>query len=426
MKIYRAILAICIGLCVFGMVALVAERAHADSFLAPTLTQDGRYLIFTSPVPFGNYMGLTMACGPNNSPYFYDGMSPAAVYTAFHSYPVNIHTVQNSNIGYTSDPHGWYDFTWSPGSTAYTFSTFTFHAAIDSCKGHDIYAAVLSSNGLSDDPPSIYALLRWHWSTDGDVADGSAITSVGFGPPPASSIFGPFTPADGSATTTTSVFFSFHTHYTGDNYGTACFRVYDESAGKDATPLTGTCTDISSGSPDKTLGGTYTGFTDHHFYTWTPYLLGTPSDPPLLYPAMSFGINTSPPPVGGWGTTTPPVASSTNPTGVLSNTCDTTDGLFIYSFCALGNALFVPSTTTVQAWSHLEDNLSRKPPFGWITLLQTYFGAISTTTASTTIAVPGFLQTYIFSPLDLILTAAMGILALVWFFNRARLWEWHV
>jgi hypothetical protein len=83
--------------------------------------------------------------------------------------------------------------------------------------------------------------------------------------------------------------------------------------------------------------------------------------------------------------------------------------------------LFSPSTESVQQFVGYKAQVENKPPFGYIAILITNLGNLSTTSSSTfAITIPSAINTYILSPLKVGLGAILWFVALIWLYNRLK------
>lgn len=114
---------------------------------------------------------------------------------------------------------------------------------------------------------------------------------------------------------------------------------------------------------------------------------------------------------------------STTTVGVLgTEICDILDVA-----CHLKNVLIVlfqPSTNSVNQLVSYKTQIQNKPPFGYITILITNLGNLSTTTATSSrpfnITIPTGLDDLIFNPLRIGLNALLWFVGLVWLYNRLK------
>lgn len=114
---------------------------------------------------------------------------------------------------------------------------------------------------------------------------------------------------------------------------------------------------------------------------------------------------------------------STTTVGVLgTEICDILDVA-----CHLKNVLIVlfqPSTASVSQLVGYKTQIQNKPPFGYITILVTNLGNLSTTTATSSrpfnITIPTGLNDLIFNPLRVGLNALLWFVGLVWLYNRLK------
>lgn len=98
--------------------------------------------------------------------------------------------------------------------------------------------------------------------------------------------------------------------------------------------------------------------------------------------------------------------------GALDFGCDLKNGLLW---------ILQPSTDSVSQLVGYKSQIENKPPFGYITLLTTQLGNLSTTSTSTfSIIIPTYLATYIFTPIKIALGALLWFVALVWLYNRLK------
>lgn len=82
---------------------------------------------------------------------------------------------------------------------------------------------------------------------------------------------------------------------------------------------------------------------------------------------------------------------------------------------------FVPKTDDLPNWGAMKDTLSRKPPFGYVTAIQTQLaGSFASGTPAFALATSSAIQTRIFDPIRSGLTWVLWFCAGVWLYKRTR------
>lgn len=160
--------------------------------------------------------------------------------------------------------------------------------------------------------------------------------------------------------------------------------------------------------------GNYNAEADLGYYTFDEY--GNPTFNTILSDTITFTITGAhPPDWTGWFDL-PTSTTSTSP--II--TCDPNDGLFQYSLCKLGLALFMPSQNSLTNFSNLGNMIKTKAPIGYFYLIQTSFNSLSTSTEAFSLGDLGVVSTYVFTPFRTGISFILWVLFGVWLFNRIK------
>jgi hypothetical protein len=119
-------------------------------------------------------------------------------------------------------------------------------------------------------------------------------------------------------------------------------------------------------------------------------------------------------------TITPTTASSTP--SVMLGSCENSSGIINYSSCVLFSWIFTPSASVLENWKNLKNDLSQKPPFGYVSV---YLGAVNDLTTATTtkafqLADLSSLNSDFFYPLRAVLSMALWISFLMYLYKRLK------
>lgn len=119
-------------------------------------------------------------------------------------------------------------------------------------------------------------------------------------------------------------------------------------------------------------------------------------------------------PIGSIGI---PTSTSTE----MTITCDPNDPLFTRSFCKLFVYLFIPDDASFARFGEIGDLIARKPPFGYISSINTAFNTLSTSTVSSTIDMSAFSGIEsIFTDFKTLISWIMWLLFGFWVYNKFR------
>jgi len=111
--------------------------------------------------------------------------------------------------------------------------------------------------------------------------------------------------------------------------------------------------------------------------------------------------------------------SSTATSSAWTLTCDPADGAFVYSICSVLLWAFVPSWDVFDDYMGLWEQVSLKPPIGYLTAIIAELNGVGSSTPAYAIGTVDAFAAF-FSPIKTALTWVLGFLFAFWIFNRVR------